>query len=205
METFLKGLAMGFCIAAPVGPVGLLCIRRSMTEGRMYGFVSGLGAATADAFYGPVAALGLSAVTALLLAHRTPIQAFGGAFLIVLGVRILRQPPVTTPATGAEKPDRNLLAAYASILGLTLTNPATVLAFLGIFAGLGIGVKTTGVLAPCLLVAGVFLGSSAWWLFLSNASHWLGGKAGARHLRWVNTISGVAIVGFGAWQLISLL
>lgn len=195
---------MGFCIAAPVGPVGLLCIRRSMTDGRLCGFVSGLGAATADTVYGLIAALGLTAITSQLIAHRTPIQFFGGAFLVYLGVRILRQPPVTVAASGPEHAP-NLSAAYGSTLALTLTNPATILAFLGIFAGLGVGTGAHGALPACLLVAGVFLGSALWWLILSHSAHWLAGKASAGHLRFVQRASGALIIAFGLWELGTLL
>src|SRR6185369_560193 len=137
MSNLLKGLVIGFSIAAPVGPIGLLCIRRSLTNGRVAGFVSGLGAATADALYGVVAALGLTAITSALLAHQSWLQLGGGGFLVYLGVTTLRAaPPAAAPRATAPT---NLRSAYFSVLVLTLTNPMTILSFLGIFAGLGIG------------------------------------------------------------------
>lgn len=203
MEIFIKGLAMGFCIAAPVGPIGLLCIRRSIVDGRTRGFVSGLGAATADALYGLIAALSLTAVTAFLLHHRTPIQAFGGFFLIYLGLKLIRaRPPAAAPGPIHAK---SLWSAFASTLALTLANPATIVAFIGIFAGLGLQFTDNRSESAAMLVSGVFLGSAAWWLMLSCGSHWLGNRVGAHRLHVINTISGSLIVAFGAWQLLSLL
>src|SRR5437868_1618115 len=125
MSPFLQGLVIGFSIAAPVGPIGLLCIRRSVAHGRAAGFVSGLGAATADALYGVVAALGLTAVTTALLAHRAWLQLGGGIFLVGLGIATFRSRPPTSAAREAET--ARLPAAYASTLALTLTNPMTIL------------------------------------------------------------------------------
>lgn len=199
MLPFLKGLIIGFSIAAPVGPIGVLCIRRSLSAGRLTGFVSGLGAATADALYGVVAALGLTAVTNLLLEQQHWLRLGGGLFLLYLGVATLRAPPPANEARarGAE----NRWAAYASTFGLTLTNPMTIISFVGIFAGIGVGGSSNGAGAACLLVAGVFLGSAAWWLVLSTTAGWLGARLQHGGLRVVNLVSGVVIAGFGAWQL----
>lgn len=203
MSPLLQGLIIGFSIAAPVGPIGLLCIRRSLSAGRLAGFVSGLGAATADALYGVVAALGLTAITNLLLAQQHWLRLGGGVFLLYLGVATLRaRPPASeAPARRAE----NLWAAYASTCALTLTNPMTIISFVGIFAGVGVGASTGGTWPACLLVAGVFLGSAAWWLVLSMTAGWLGARLQQGGLRIVNIVSGVIIASFGAWQLLALL
>ena len=198
----------GFSIAAPVGPIGLLCIRRSLADGRLAGFVSGLGAATADALYGVVAALGLTAITSVLLDHRTLLQLGGGVFLLYLGLATLRGKP--HEANRAETPLRaakaaNLSAAYFSLVGLTLANPMTILSFVGIFAGLDTGAKGGGALPACWLVLGVFLGSAAWWLLLSCAAGWLGHRLSHGGLRAINFTSGLVIAGFGAWQLARLI
>jgi threonine/homoserine/homoserine lactone efflux protein len=203
MPPFLQGLVIGFSVAAPVGPIGLLCIRRSIADGRLTGFVSGLGAATADALCGGIAAVGLTAVTNLLLAHQTWLQLGGGVFLIWVGVATLRAPAPQRAAVARES--KNLLAAWASTLVLTLANPVTILSFLGIFAGLGLGSTTSGSLAACWLVTGVFLGSAAWWLFLSTAAGWLGRRLEHGGLRAVNLVSGLVIATFGVWQLVALL
>lgn len=193
---------MGFCIAAPVGPIGLLCIRRSAVEGRTAGFVTGLGAATADAVYGLIAALGLSAVTHFLIDHRTAIQVLGGLFLIYLGLSMARTRP--PERTAAPVHARTLAAAYASTFALTLANPATILAFIAIFAGLGISADA-GSLAPAsMLVTGVFFGSALWWLLLSTGANWLGSKLGTHRLHLINVVSGSVVALFGAWQLIAV-
>lgn len=198
MHTFFQGLALGFSIAAPVGPIGLLCLRCTLHHGRLNGFLCGLGAATADAVYGTVAALGLSAVTSFLLGAQTWLQLGGGLFLVWLGLKTLRAaPPV---ARAADKPQAGALAAgYFSTFALTLANPMTILSFLGIFAGLG--VTTAGAAPACQLVLGVFLGSAAWWLLLSVAAGWLGQRLEHGGLRTLNLASGLVIVAFGGWQL----
>lgn len=200
MLNLWKGLVIGFSIAAPVGPIGLLCIRRALADGRWAGFASGLGAATADALYGVVAAMGLGALTTLLLEYQRWLQLGGGLFLVYLGVSTLRGGPQQA-AVGA-KHSPNLASAYLSTLILTLANPMTILAFLGIFAGLG-GSAGTG--SAGWLVAGVFLGSAAWWLLLSATAGWMGAKLQRGGLRWINLASGALIAGFGVWQLVGLL
>lgn len=201
MEILLKGIVMGFCIAAPVGPIGVLRIRRSVTNGRLTGFVSGLGAATADALYGFIAALGLTAVTLFLLEYRGSLQFFGGLFLVYIGYRLVRMPRKLSAAGPVET--RTLASAYGSTLALTIANPATILSFIGIFAGLGIGTAATGIAPGALLVTGVFLGSATWWLLLSTGASWLGAKLHPNRLHAVNVISGSIIIAFGAWQTVT--
>ncbi len=203
LDPILKGTLIGFSIAAPVGPVGLLCIRRSLHDGRLAGFVSGLGAATADTLYGLVAAFSLTALTDLLVSHRAALQLVGGFFLLYLGIQTLRARP---PAQAAQaRPSPNLAGAYFSTLVLTATSPVTILAFVGIFAGLGVGSAGGGTFAALRLVLGVFLGSAAWWLILSTSANWLGGKLQTGGLRTLNLIAGSIITAFGLWQLAQLL
>jgi threonine/homoserine/homoserine lactone efflux protein len=194
MKEFLPGALIGLSIAAPVGPIGVLCIRRSLTHGRTVGFVSGLGAATADAVYALIAALGLTALTRALVAHTAWLQLAGGAFMLGLGLSLLRAPP--RPAESAAGARTSLLAAFASTFALTLTNPMTILSFIGIFAGLGAETFSGGT-----AVLGVFLGSAAWWLFLATAAGWFSGRLQRGGLRVVNIASGVIIAGFGAAQI----
>ncbi|HWA86769.1 MAG TPA: LysE family transporter [Opitutus sp.] len=199
MTIFLEGAVMGFCIAAPVGPIGLLCIRRSMRDGRISGFVSGLGAATADAIFGSIAALGLTAITNFLIAHRSTIELVGGLALLWIGYVIIRSRPRDITAEGAHA--RSLRSAFASTLLLTLANPTTILTFLGIFAAFGLGVKLTERSHAAWLVAGVFVGSAAWWFILSGSSHWLSRRLTTTGLRIINFVSGALVIAFGLWQL----
>lgn len=203
----LRGLALGFAIAAPVGPIGILCIRRTLADGRLAGFVTGLGAATADACYGAVAAFGVTAVSSVLVGQRLWIHVIGALFLTWLGLRTLLAAPHATPSAAlsptSEVPaQRGLLAAWVTTLGLTLTNPATILSFAAIFAGLGLG--GVGSMAAGLTVAGVFLGSALWWLLLSGGVSLLRTRFDASAMRAVNIVSGLALLGFAAFALVSL-
>jgi len=197
---FIKGLIIGFSIAAPVGPIGLLCIRRTLAYGRVSGLVTGLGAATADSFYGAVAGFGLTTVAAFLLREEQWFRGVGGLFLLGLGIYTAL---ARRSSRAAEAKDAGLLWDYASTMALTLTNPLTILSFAAIFTGLGI-VRAHSHPAAALLVLGVFCGSAAWWLILSAAV-----SATRRHfspatMRLVNVASGVIICGFGVVVLIEL-
>jgi threonine/homoserine/homoserine lactone efflux protein len=197
---FLRGLIIGFSIAAPVGPIGILCIRRTLSEGRASGFLSGLGAATADALYGAVAGFGLTIISGFLVDQRYWIQLIGGVFLLALGVKTLRSVPAERAAAAS---GAGLAASYASTLLLTLTNPMTILSFAGIFAGLGVADTGGDLAAAALLVLGVFIGSGAWWLLLSGGVGLMREKLPAGALRWANRLSGTILLAFGAvavWQ-----
>jgi len=201
MNLFLKGVVIGFAVAAPVGPIGVLCIRRTLADGRASGFVSGLGAATADAAYGAVAALGLTFVTGLLVGAETWLRLLGGVFLLFLGVRIFLSSPTESPAAAGKG---DLLGAYASTFVLTLTNPTTILSFAAIFAGLGAGSVGDDALPAVSLVPGVFLGSTLWWFALSWATSLLHARLSTGGLRWVNRISGLVIAAFGVVALLGV-
>lgn len=207
IDIFVRGLALGFAIAAPVGPIGVLCIRRTLAEGRLAGLVSGLGAATADALYGFIAAFGLTFISSLLISYQTAIRLVGGLFLLYLGSKTLVAPVAEQPAAdlAASSSPRGLLANYGSTLALTLTNPMTILSFAAVFAGLGVGAASGDYASAAVLVLGVFLGSAFWWLALSAAVSLLRSRVTARGLRWVNRVSGVIILGFGVAALASLL
>ncbi len=198
----LHGLLLGFSIAAPVGPIGVLCIRRTLADGRWIGFISGMGAATADAAYGAVAAFGLTALSDRLLEQAFWLRLIGGLFLIALGLRTATTQPAERSAAAAPG---GALAAYGSTLMLTLTNPMTILAFAAAFAGLGWVRQQAGAPAAGMLVAGVFLGSAAWWLTLSSLVARLRRHLSVRALRWVNRLSGAVLVGFGLVVLSALL
>ena len=200
LSVFGRGLVVGFAIAAPVGPIGVLCINRTLTYGRLAGLFSGLGAATADAIYGVVAGFGLTLISAILVEQIFWFRLVGGLFLIYLGVRTFLAKPAETAA--AIQP-QGLLKVYASTVFLTLTNPATILAFGFIFAGLGLAAAEGDHVAAIWTVFGVFLGSAAWWLLLSSGVSLLQTRLTARHLRWLNRGSGTILAAFGIVALLS--
>ncbi len=198
LETLMRGLIIGFSIAAPVGPIGVLCIRRTLAYGRWMGFVSGLGAATADALYGSMAAFGLAFLAGFFVEQQTWLRLAGGLFLLYLGIRTFWARPASQEA---EAQGESRLAAYLSTFFLTLTNPLTILSFAAIFAGLGLASQARNYREAGLLVAGVFIGSASWWLILSSLANLFRGRMDAAALTWVNRVSGVVIVIFGAAAL----
>jgi len=199
----LRGLIIGFSIAAPVGPIGVLCIRRTLAEGRLSGFITGLGAATADAIYGAIAAFGLTFISNILIHQQGGIRLIGGVFLCYLGIKTFLASPL--PQQNASIKKVTLPSNYASTFFLTLTNPLTILFFTAVFAGLGAGSSKGNFFSAGTLVLGVFFGSTLWWLFLSNAAGILREKLNVTGLRWVNRISGIVITLFGIVALLSLI
>ena len=197
MILFLKGLLFGFLLAATVGPMWVLCFRRTLAQGALAGFVSGMGIAVADGIYGAVAAFGLTAISGFLLQHAFWIGLAGGAFLVYLGVKILISNPTMD---GEEEKKVNHPKAFLSTLGLTLANPPTILAFVAIFAGLGLA-SNADYGAASLVVLGVFLGSASWWVILAAGAGWLRSRVGPKLFHIINVVSGLTILGFAAWQL----
>lgn len=204
MTFFLKGLIVGMSIAAPVGPIGILCIRRTLGGGRTAGFVSGLGAATADAMYGAAAGFGLTAVAGVLVGGQQWLRLVGGLFLLYLGIRTWRTAGQGGMLSFASDTSRGLVGAYASTLALTLTNPMTILSFAAIFAGLGIA-SGARYASAAALVAGVFFGSALWWLTLSTVVGMLRHHLSTSTVQWVNRASGAIIAGFGVQALVTVL
>lgn len=190
----MRGVVVGFTIAAAVGPISLLVIRRTIAHGRGYGLASGLGVATADASYGGIAAFGLTAVSGVLIAARLALGLAGGVVIIVLGLRTIRSRP-SEVAQAADRP--GLVAAYGSIYALTMTNPMTILSFAAVFAGLGFAAGATTFADAAALTVGVGGGSALWWVVLTGVVGWLRGKVSAQGLTWVNRVAGAALVAFG--------
>jgi threonine/homoserine/homoserine lactone efflux protein len=197
-----KGIMIGLAIAAPVGPIGVLCIRRSLSGGMPAGLATGLGAAAADALYGAVAGFGLTSVSVFLLDHQALIRSLGGAALLVIGLRILLAPPANAARAG--NGEVRLAGAFVSCFLLTLTNPTTILSFLAIFAGLGLAEWVRDYATAAVLVAGVLLGSALWWLFLSGAVSLVRARLSAAALVWINRVSAAVILLFGLLALAPL-
>lgn len=201
---FFKGFMIGLAIAAPVGPIGVLCIRRTLLHGMRAGLATGAGAAVADATYGAVAAFGLTAVSGFLQQAAGVLQLLGGGFLIYLAVRTLRQPPAAVTHSGGQVQIhswRDAARDFTSTVFLTLTNPATILSFVAIFAGLGLVQGAPGMALPSLMVLGVFLGSLGWWVCLSGGIALLRHRLGYRGLKAANLLSGGIIGAFGVFSL----
>jgi threonine/homoserine/homoserine lactone efflux protein len=200
-SVLLRGFALGFAIAASPGPIFFLCLRRTLLRGRLYGLVSGLGVATADGIYAAIAAFGFAAVASTVVSGRRPLAAVGGAVLIGLGLRILfqrRQDTMTAPLA----PQRGLARAYVSTLGLTITNPATVISFAALAATLGLGAGA-GLAKPGALVAGVLVGSATWWWLVAVAAALLRARVTPTVVRGISTFSGLAIAVLGMLAIYS--
>lgn len=205
MGLFFKGIVLGFAIAAPVGPIGVLCIRRTLALGRKAGLLSGLGAASADMLYGFLAAFGLAAVTNLLVNLQEVLGLIGGLYLMFLGMRTLwNSSTIHLDQTTENTP--GLWGLYLSTFFLTLTNPVTILSFLAIFAGMGLAQTSAGNYSgSALLVLGVFLGSAGWWFLLSGGVGLLRQRITPRWLVWINRFAGIVLVSFGLSAIIAML
>jgi threonine/homoserine/homoserine lactone efflux protein len=197
----LRGLIIGFTIAAAVGPITLLVIRRTIAHGGLYGFASGLGVATADASYAAVAAFGLTAITSVLVSGHVLLGIVGGAVIAIMGLRTMAARP-TRPATDAERP--GMAGAFASIYALTMTNPLTIVLYAGVFASIGLVAGSSFVDAAVLTLA-AWLGSTAWWVILCSIVGWARGRVSTTALLWVNRISGAALVVFGLYAIVGVL
>ncbi|MFZ4115926.1 MAG: LysE family translocator [Chthoniobacterales bacterium] len=187
---------IGFAIAAPVGPIGLLCIQRSLRSGFKIGLMTGLGAATADAFYGLIAALGLTALSAFLVKHELWIHFLGGFFLILLGLKLMIKHEHDKLTSNSQ--DDSSWHAYGTALLLTITNPVTILAYIAICAGLGLGTQHREYFHAVIFVSGIFLGSSLWWSVLSGfVARVLHHRIQEKSMYLIDKISGAILIAFG--------
>lgn len=196
----LRGFLLGFAVAATPGPIFFLCLRRTLVRGWLNGLVSGVGVATADGFYAAVAAFGISAITAAMSGERRWLVLGGGALLVILGARIVFAKPKTVeaqPANGV-----GLVWAYGSTLGLTITNPATVISFAALAAALGAGISG-GYVRPVLLTLGVTVGSLTWWCVLAVLADAIRARITPRVVRVISVASGLAIIVLGLGALVS--
>ena len=204
MELVLFGKAsvVGLLIAAPVGPIGLLCIQRTLSRGARIGVASGLGAATADAIYGAIGAAGLSAVIQLFTELSQPLAILGALFLAWMGIRLVQTPARNRPAAASE--GDGIFAAFGSTLLLTLANPMTILSFIAVFATLaGIQGPTSATMAT--MVVGVFSGSALWWLVLTGSVTLVRHKIKQSTLLLISRAVGMVLLGFSGWQIYATL
>jgi threonine/homoserine/homoserine lactone efflux protein len=196
---FVQGLGIGFAIAAAIGPIALLCIRRSLAEGRVIGLATGMGAATADAIYGAIAAFGLTSISDLLVRQKLWLGVGGGIFLCYLGLRTAFSKP---PTDGVRKVSTGLWGAYFSTLLLTLTNPTTILSFVAVFTGFGL-VAAANYQSAAAMVLGVFAGSAFWWLLLSHLAAFFRARITTKWMLTINRFSGAIVFAFGVYAFVT--
>jgi threonine/homoserine/homoserine lactone efflux protein len=203
---FFQSLLIGFAIAAPVGPIGILCIQRTISHGRLAGFISGLGAATADAVYGAIAAFGITLVSVFLIDQAYWLRLGGGIILILIGIKtFLATPLELNPGENSENKSIGLLGNYFSTFILTLSNPLTIISFTAIFAGFGAeSLQNRNYIEASLMVLGIFLGSVIWWFSLSYLASLLRSRVNTSIMRWINRVAGITIFGFGVAVLLSI-
>ena len=199
----LKGILVGIIIAIPVGPVGVLCIRRTILHGRLAGLLSGIGAATADAMFGIIAGFGLTVISDWLFDYQNWLRVVGAAFLLFIGISAFLHDPLS--GTKSQRDPESLLADFASTFVLTITNPITILAFLAIFAGIGFTGDKATLGTAAVLVLGVWLGSLLWWVGLAAGAGVVRLSFRHDHLVWINRGSGGILVLSGVGLIGSLL
>lgn len=196
---FAKGLLLGLSIAAPVGPMALLCLRTTLAHGFLPGLLGGLGVAAGDAFYATVAAFGLQAAAVVLTGQSLWLGVLGGLYLLWFGLTTARQ-PLPTEAVGDAR--RRGLATFVTTFLLTLANPPTIMIFAAMFASLGLVEAQAGTGTALAVIAGVTLGSAGWWVLFATTVDRLRGRLQGPLFVWVNRVSGMALAGFGLWALI---
>ncbi|CAK0770256.1 Lysine transporter LysE [Azospirillaceae bacterium] len=203
---FFQGFILGLAIAAPVGPIGLLCIRRTLEHGPVVGFATGTGAAIADTIFGAVAAFGMTAAFDFLAGHQTGFRLVGGVFMIIIAIKTFRSPSINTiePNKDLDVAARTAAGGFFTGLAFTLTNPATILAFIALFAGFGLG-SNLGHFNAATLVFGVFSGSASWWLTLSIGVALVRHRISDQGLTRISQGTAVALVGFGFWAIVTAL
>lgn len=199
----LIGFLTGFAVAAPIGPVGLLCLRRSISDGRLVGFITGLGAAVADALMALVVVLGVTSITTFIATHAIIFRSITVVLLLGMGIGAILSHPVARSPHGTLHA-ANLHMAFYSAIALTIANPVTLGSLLVIFTAFGVMVHMDGWLEPSWLVIGVFLGSTVWWAILSHCAEWFGRKLNTHLLRTINVVTGLLLIGFGGYQLVKL-
>jgi threonine/homoserine/homoserine lactone efflux protein len=199
---FIQGIIIGLTLAVPVGPISLLCIHRTVANGRLHGIFSGLGVATADSMYAVVAFLGLTVISGVIIGHQFLFRFIAGVVLILVGIRVFRSvPAVVSPEDGQE----SYLRDYLSLFAIGAANPLTIIFFITILPGFGVVMQGTSLIAAVPFVTGVFLGSVIWWILLCGALGSVRSRLSTDTIRWINRISGFLITCGGAGLLVLLL
>ncbi|WP_109832856.1 LysE family translocator [Reichenbachiella versicolor] len=203
MELFFKGFILGFSVAAPIGPVGVLCINRTLNKGYDHGIATGMGAALVDLTYGLISAFGFAMVSSVLLEYEMGLKLFGACILLWLAIQTLNKKgvEVSKPVIG----NKTLLMDGVSIYVMTITNPTPLLIYFSLFAGMGLSMEGTDYLTIGQFVFAVFLGSLIWWVILTTISYSFKNRLNDRVLRIVDVVSGSLLLGFGLWMVFDLI
>jgi threonine/homoserine/homoserine lactone efflux protein len=198
---FIQGIITGLTLAVPVGPISLLCIQRSVADGRLHGIISGIGVASADSFYAAVSFLGLTFISGLIIAQQYLFRFLAGIVLIFIGIRVFLSVPANASAqTGHE----TYLKDYLSMAAITIANPLTLIFFMLIVPGFGIVIHGNSILSAIEFVGGLFLGSTVWWIILCGSVGTVRTHISGENLRLINRVSGILISCFGAGMLLLL-
>jgi threonine/homoserine/homoserine lactone efflux protein len=201
LSIFIQGIVIGLTLAVPIGPISLLCIQRTIADGRLHGIISGLGVSTADSFYAAITVLGLTVISSLIVAHQYLFRSIAGIILILIGIRVF----MLVPAGFSEKREHETyLKDYLSMVAIAIANPMTLIFFLVILPGFGVIIQESAFLPAAEFVAGVFFGSALWWLLLCGSVGSVRSRINVENLGMINRISGVLISCFGAGMLILL-
>jgi threonine/homoserine/homoserine lactone efflux protein len=201
LSLFIQGIIIGLTLAVPVGPISLLCIQRTIADGRLHGIFSGLGVATADSFYAAITVLGLTVISGLIIAQHSLFRFLAGIILILIGIRIFMSAPA---GVSAKSEHETYLKDYLSMVAIAIANPLTLVFFLVILPGLGVVIHGFSLLPAMEFVAGVFFGSTLWWIILCGSVGSVRSHISAKNLGLINRVSGLLITCFGAGMLILL-
>jgi threonine/homoserine/homoserine lactone efflux protein len=201
LSLFIQGIIIGLTLAVPVGPISLLCIQRTIADGRLHGIISGLGVATADSFYAAITVLGLTVISGLIIAQHYLFRLLAGIILILIGIRVFMSVPT---GVSAKSEHETYLKDYLSMVAIAIANPLTLVFFVVILPGFGVGIQGTTFLPAAEFVAGVFFGSMIWWVILCGSVGSVRSRISVKNLGLINRISGLLISCFGAGMLILL-
>jgi threonine/homoserine/homoserine lactone efflux protein len=203
IELFWKGIIVGLMVSIPLGPIGVLCVQRTLNKGHRSGFVSGLGAAMADMIFAMIAGLGITFIIRFIQEKHIYFQIIGGIIVIILGVHIFYTNPVRQ--LRMQRMNRNKLSQdFFSVFFLTITNPMAIFFFLAMFAGINIATGPMSIIHLITMVSGVFVGSAAWWFLLSTFVNFWRDRFRLKNIWWMNKVAGVVIFVLGIAAIVSI-
>ncbi len=198
---FVQGIVIGLTLAVPVGPIALICIHRTVSDGRLHGILSGMGVATSDSFYAAITVLGLTFISGVIISQQYLFRFLAGIVLILVGIRIFMSVPLCVSIKTVHE---TYLKDYLSMVAIAIANPLTLIFFLIMLPGFGIVIDCTSFVSAAEFVAGVFFGSTVWWIILCGAIGSVRTHLGRKTLRLINRVSGLLISCCGAGMLILL-